>query len=234
MALPHGSGVGEITLDHKTAEIAPGDTLQLTATVTDADGTELTDADVEWSSSSSAVATVKDGLVTAVDEGKAKITAKAGKLTAECTVTVMEDAIEITAIQLSQNTAQMRPGDTLTLQAKLSPANAPEYEISWTSSNPRVATVKKGVVTAVDAGTATITVSAGDKTAECAVTVQAASEISGVACGTPSITLNIVGGSSAAAAPCSALRASPCRRASHSGNPSNKNSPMQNTARLAK
>lgn len=198
MALPHGGGVGEITLDHKTAEIAPGDTLQLTATVTDADGTELTDADVEWSSSSSAVATVKDGLVTAVDEGKAKITAKAGKRTAECTVTVTEDAIEITAIQLSQNTAQMRPGDTLTLQAKLSPANAPEDEISWTSSNPRVATVKKGVVTAVDAGTATITVSAGDKTAECAVTVQAASEISGVACGTPSITLNIVGGSSAA------------------------------------
>lgn len=197
MALPGGgTGTGEITLDQTTAEIAPGDTLQLTATVKDKNGAVVTNAEIEWTSSSSAVATVTDGLVTAVAEGKTRITAKVDKRTAECTVTVTEDAIEITGITLSQSTAQMQIGDSLTLKATLTPANAPEEGISWTSSDPRIAMVKKGVVTAVDAGTATITVTAGDKTATCTVTVQPASEITGVSCSTSSITLNAVGGSS--------------------------------------
>lgn len=191
-----GSNVGEITLDQTAAELAPGDTLQLTATVKGSDGAELTDADIEWTSSNRAAATVKDGLVTAVAEGKSKITAKVEKLTAVCTVTVTEDAIEITGISLSQNVAQMQIGDTLTLTATLSPANAPEDGVSWTSSDPRIAMVKKGVVTAVDAGTATITVRAGDKTATCTVTVQSASAIAGVSCSTTSITLNAVGDTS--------------------------------------
>lgn len=191
-----GTGVGEITLDQSTAELAPGDTLQLTVTVKDADGAELTDADIEWTSSNRTAATVKDGLVTAVAEGKSKITAKVQKLTAVCTVTVTKDAIEITGISLNQNVAQMQIGDTLTLTATLAPADAPEDGVSWTSSDPRIATVKKGVVTAVDAGTATITVRAGDKTATCTVTVQPASAIAGVSCNTVSITLNAVGGTS--------------------------------------
>lgn len=191
-----GTGVGEITLDQSTAELAPGDTLQLTVTVKDADGAELTDADVEWTSSNRSAATVKDGLVTAVAEGKSKITAKVQKLTAVCTVTVTKDAIEITGISLNQNVAQMQIGDTLTLTATLAPADAPEDGVSWTSSDPRIAMVKKGVVTAVDAGTATITVRAGDKTATCTVTVQPASAIAGVSCNTVSITLNAVGGTS--------------------------------------
>ena len=198
MALPGGSGAGEITLDQTAAELAPGDTLQLTATVKDQDGAVIADAEVEWTSSSRTVATVKDGLVTAVAEGKTKITAKVDKRTAECTVTVTEDAIEITDVTLSQSTAQMQIGDSLTLKAALTPADAPDDALSWTSSDPRIAMVKKGVVTAVDAGTATITVRAGDRTATCVVTVQAASEITGVSCATPSVTLSIVGGSSSA------------------------------------
>lgn len=191
-----GSTVGEITLDQTTAELAPGDTLQLAATVKDANGAELTDAEIEWTSSNRNAATVKDGLVTAVAEGKSKITAKVKKLTAVCTVTVTEDAIEITGISLNQNVAQMQIGDTLTLTATLAPADAPEDGVSWTSSDPGIATVKKGVVTAVDAGTATITVRTGDKTATCTVTVQPASAIAGVSCSTTSITLDAVGGTS--------------------------------------
>lgn len=196
MALPGGSGKGSIELDRTAAELAPGETLQLTATVQDAAGETLADEEIEWTTGSRSIATVQDGLVTAVAEGKTKITAKSGKLTAECTVTVTEEAIEITGVSLSQTSADMQIGDSLTLKATLSPANAPDDGISWTSSNPSVATVKKGVVTAVDAGSATITVRAGDKTATCAVTVQAASAIANVSCSTPSISLNIVGGAS--------------------------------------
>ena len=79
MALQGGkSGVDSVTLDHETAEIAPQDTLTLTATVLDANGQELKDETLTWSSSNAAVATVKDGVVTGVTEGKAKITVKAG------------------------------------------------------------------------------------------------------------------------------------------------------------
>lgn len=69
MALQGGkSGVGSVTLDHEKAEIAPQDTLTLKATVLDANGQELTDETLTWSSSNAAVATVKDGVVTGVTE----------------------------------------------------------------------------------------------------------------------------------------------------------------------
>lgn len=195
MALAGGSsGTMEITLDQTQAELAPGDTLQLTATVTDSSGAAVADPEITWTSASKSVATVSDGgLVTAVAEGKAKITAKVDSVSAECTVTVTKDAIEITGVRLSQDVAQLTVGDTLTLTATLSPADAPEDSVSWTSSDPAVATVKKGVVTAVAAGSATITVRAGEKSASCAVTVQAASSVASISCGTSAVTFDAVG-----------------------------------------
>lgn len=109
MSLQGGkSGVDSVTLDHETAEIAPQDTLTLTATVLDANGQELKDETLTWSSSNAAVATVKDGVVTGVTEGKAKITVKAGKRSADCTVTVTNDAIEVKSLKLDQDKAEMR------------------------------------------------------------------------------------------------------------------------------
>ena len=114
MALQGGkSGVGSVTLDHEKAEIAPQDTLTLKATVLDANGQELTDETLTWSSSNAAVATVKDGVVTGVTEGKAKITVKAGKRSADCTVTVTNDAIEVKrrlAHTHGDHAARERPG----------------------------------------------------------------------------------------------------------------------------
>ena len=54
----------------------------------------------------------------------------------------------------------------------MKPDNATDKTVTWTSSDPAVATVDGGKVTAVKAGTATITAKAGDKTATCAVTVK--------------------------------------------------------------
>lgn len=126
MSLQGGkSGVDSVTLDHETAEIAPQDTLTLTATVLDANGQELKDETLTWSSSNAAVATVKDGVVTGVTEGKAKITVKAGKRSADCTVTVTNDAIEVKSLKLDQDKAEMQIGDSLTLKATMQPANAP-------------------------------------------------------------------------------------------------------------
>ena len=62
-------------------------------------------------------------------------------------------------------------GESSTLTAEVYPANATDKTVTWSSSNPSVATVNGGKVTAVKAGTATITAKSGEKSATCAVTV---------------------------------------------------------------
>ncbi len=87
--------VESVTLDQTTATIQKGKTLTLKATVLPADAT---DATVTWTSSKTDVATVdSDGVVTAVAEGTAIITAKAGEKSATCTVTVDKTDAELIA-----------------------------------------------------------------------------------------------------------------------------------------
>ena len=80
----------------------------------------------------------------------------------------------VTGVMLNKNELTLIPGETETLVATIQPANASNDKVSWTSNNPEVATVSdNGLVTAMDNGTATITVTSqeGNKTAECEVTV---------------------------------------------------------------
>ena len=144
----------------------------LTATVSPDNATDKT---VTWSSSDKSVATVSSsGKVTAVKAGTAKITAKAGDKTATCTVTVSEKVIAVTSIKLDKSTLSLTEGETAALTATVSPDNATDKTVTWSSSDKSIATVSSsGKVTAVKAGTAKITAKAGDKTATCLVTVTA-------------------------------------------------------------
>jgi uncharacterized protein YjdB len=84
--------------------------------------------------------------------------------------------IPVTGVTVSPTTLSLTVGQTATLTATVSPANATNKSVTWSSSNTSVATVSStGVVTAVAAGSATITVTTvdGAKTATCAVTVTA-------------------------------------------------------------
>ena len=76
-------------------------------------------------------------------------------------------------VYLSQTELRLIEGDTGALTATVEPDNATNQNVTWSSDNPNVATVNNGVVTAVAAGTATITITTedGDKTSTCAVTV---------------------------------------------------------------
>ena len=76
-----------ITLDRTNVELAEGETTTLVATVAPDDATVKM---VAWSTSDETIATVADGVVTAVEDGTATITAKAGDKKATCTVTVKE------------------------------------------------------------------------------------------------------------------------------------------------
>ena len=175
--------VSSITLDKTSASLKAGETVTLTATVNPADATDKT---VTWSSSDASVATVINGLVTAVKVGSATITAKAGEKTATCSITVVPTSV--TSITLDKTSASLKAGETVTLTATINPSDATDKTVTWTTSDASVATVSNGVVTAVKVGTATITAKAGDKTATCAITV-AATPVSSVTLNKTSVSL---------------------------------------------
>ena len=149
------------------------DTIVLTATVLPENAT---DKSVTWSSSNEAVVTVIDGKVTALTEGEASIVVKTndGGFTDTCKVVVKIPFIHVTSITLDKAELTLNVQETATLTATILPEAAMDKSVTWSSSNDEVATVAKGVVTAVAEGTATITVTTtdGGLTATCAVTVK--------------------------------------------------------------
>lgn len=153
-------GAASIMLDKTEAKLFVGDSVKIIATVT---GKE--DADVEWSSDNTKVATVRRGTVQAVAKGTATITAKleSGEQ-ATCAVTVDERTVSISA---ETATINLDENKTFTLTATASDGGA----ITWNTSDPAVATVDGGVVTGVDVGSAIITAQRGTAKAECKVTV---------------------------------------------------------------
>ena len=114
-----------------------------------------------------------------VSAGTTQIVAKNkdGDQTATCKVTVVPSTVAVNRIYLDKTSLSLVEGNKATLSASISPADATNKAVTWSSSNTSVATVSSsGVVTAKSAGSANITVktSDGSKTATCSVTVKAA------------------------------------------------------------
>ncbi len=163
----NGQPLTKITLSQTELQLAKGESKQLTATVIPA-GTP-----VAWSSDKESVAKVdtNTGNVTAIAQGVAKITAKAGNTIAVCTVTVSESSNPLAQeIQISSTTPldggeyAVYAGNTLQLKAAVKPSGASQ-SVTWESKHTDIATVDgSGKVTAKKAGTATITATAKDGT----------------------------------------------------------------------
>ena len=167
--------VDSVTLDKEKADLEVGGTLQLNATVKPEGATH---PDLDWSSSDESVATVDgSGEVKAVADGTAIITVKSTDGTnksATCKVTVAK-SVPVESVTLDKETADLKVGGTLQLNATVSPKGATHPDLDWSSSDESVATVDgAGIVTAVADGTATITVKSTDgtgKSTACKVTV---------------------------------------------------------------
>ena len=91
---------------------------------------------------------------------------------AKLTYTDGSTVIDVTGIALDKNELALKTGDTAKLTATVTPDNATDKTVRWTSSDETIATVQDGAVTAVKEGKATITAKAGDMEATCEVTVQ--------------------------------------------------------------
>ena len=164
-------GVSGVSLDKESLTMTVGDTANLTATVIP---DSASDRIVSWSVSPEGIARVENGRVTALAEGTTTVTAttNSGGFTASCTVTVYP---HVSGVTLTPSALSLKVGDDpFTLNAIVSPDNALNRTVNWSSSAPSVAAVdENGSVTAVADGTATITVTTDDGgyTASCVVTV---------------------------------------------------------------
>lgn len=168
--------VAGVSLDKTEIVLVEGSNQTLTATVEPANATNK---GVTWSSDHEAVATVdQNGTVTARNGGQAIITVTTadGSKTATCTVNVrVHIGVPVQSVGLNKTELALEVGKTGTLEAIVEPSDATNKNVTWSSSNPEFATVDNGVVTAVSAGEAIITVTTedGSKTATCKVTVNA-------------------------------------------------------------
>ena len=167
------SEVSGVTIDQKELAILPGDTVTLVATVEPEDAK---DKDVKWESSDESIATVdENGKVTAKAVGSATITVTTNEkgFTATCRVVVSDNVVKVTGIEVSPTRLNIAVGDAERVTATVSPANATNKGVTWTSSDNSIATVSStGVIRGVGDGEATITATTKDGDKKATVTVR--------------------------------------------------------------
>ncbi|MBQ9463500.1 MAG: Ig-like domain-containing protein, partial [Bacteroidales bacterium] len=184
-----------IIFDEPTFMMTVGETKTLPVTVEPANTTDK----LEWSSSDEETVSITDGVATAIKEGIASITVKAGNQLAGCRIVVQKaqggevgggDKIEVTEIQLNKTEITVVTGLSEQLEVvKLLPENATEKTVVWESDDTEIALVipqdatvngvfyKGGRVTGKNPGTTIVRALAGVAKAECKVTVTAGGSV---------------------------------------------------------
>ena len=166
--------VTKITLNKTALTLNRGKTFTLKATAGPASANNKA---VKWTTSNKEVATVTStGVVKGIKRGTATITAAAkdgSGVKAVCKVTVRQ---LVTGLKISKTALTVMKGKTATLKVTVSPSNANNKTLKWTTSNKAVATVTSaGVMKGIKKGTATITATTTDgskKTVTCKITVK--------------------------------------------------------------
>ena len=169
--------VESVSLDIESLELEVGKTKTVTATVLPENATNK---ELIWSSGDESVATVENGLITALKEGKTVISVKSKdgykSASVEVSVTMTPAVIHVESISLNKTELEMVTGDRENLSATVLPTDADDKSVTWTSSDESIASVSKsGKVSALSAGKVTITATTvdGGLTASCVINVTA-------------------------------------------------------------
>ncbi len=158
-----------VSLDITSLELDQDESQTLTAIIEPENATDKT---VTWSSSNNDVVTVnQDGVVSFAGAGSSTVTVTTnqGGFTAECSVTT---TVDVTGISLDITSLELGVDETRQLTATVTPEDATNQSVSWSSSDNEVVTVDEiGLVSYVGSGSAVITVTTeeGNFTAECQV-----------------------------------------------------------------
>ncbi|VEU82730.1 N-acetylmuramoyl-L-alanine amidase CwlH precursor [Acholeplasma hippikon] len=145
-----------------------GQTLTLTATVLPENASDKT---VTWKTSDVMLATVTDGVVTLLKAGTVTITASQGNITKTHIITITDPVVLVTSVEITGEQVGVI-GGTITLTATVLPENATDKTITWSSSDPTIATVNSGVVSLLKAGVVTITAKSGSVEDTISITVE--------------------------------------------------------------
>ncbi len=144
--------VEEPKLSKKTLKIGTGGSTELSL--------KGTKRKTKWSTSSKRIVTVKNGKITAKKKGKAKITASIGNIKYTCRITVGDCPLKSTSLKVA-----VKGRRNIETRKK-------EKKIKWSSSAPKIASVKNGVVVGKKKGQAVVKVKIGDVTYNCKVKVE--------------------------------------------------------------
>ena len=164
--------ISSISLSYSSMTMEVGEQRTVNTTVLPDNATDKT---IIWSSSNSSVATVSNGMVIAVSDGTATITASSldGAITAKCNVTVLAEQNTTTQrLTVKSRNVRLKLGKVYSLNAQITPVTSSQ-RITYKSSKPKVATVNsKGQIKAKKIGKAVITVRSGKKTVKVKVIVK--------------------------------------------------------------
>ena len=145
-------------LDKSSANVNKGETLQLNATVLpeNANNTNVT-----WSSNNTSVATVTNGVVSAIKKGTATITVETsdGGYTASCIVTVTQP---VTGITITPTNLELNVGQTYPISVSILPSDADNQNYNLYSENTSIATINNGIVEGISEGTTNIVAVSSD------------------------------------------------------------------------
>ena len=164
-----------ITVSPSSPSVVKGQTVQLSASGVNNDGSNARLHDIAWSTSSASIATVNtNGLVSAITAGTATITATSASVNGTATVTVTNSAV--TSISITPTTAQvsvsgLSGATTQQFTASATFGDGTHQDVTnsatWSSSNTTAATINSnGLARAVSAGTTFITASLGNVTSD--------------------------------------------------------------------
>lgn len=169
-----GINVESVSLDNSSLSMNVNDKKKLNATVKP---DNASNKNIIWDSSDSSIVAVDDsGNVTAISEGTAiiSVTTEDGGYKASCEINVLKSFVSVTGVSLDKNNVELKEGENTKLSATITPSDASNKNVSWSSSNPEIATVdNNGKVIAISEGTAAITVTTddGNYKANCVVVV---------------------------------------------------------------
>lgn len=156
--------VNGVSLNKDEITIKVGETDILVATV---EPENATNKNIDWSSENEIIAKVENGVVTGVSQGETNIvvTTKDGNYIKKCKVIILENkkTISVTGVSLNTKNYSMQVGDSGSLVSIITPSNATNKSVIWSSSDESVATISSnGIINALKEGTTTITITTKD------------------------------------------------------------------------
>lgn len=155
----------EIILDKNEVDVLINEEAKIIATLVPENTTYK---ELNWKSSDESIATVENGLIKGHKEGKVIITVTEINTNKDAKCNVSVKPVEVKSVSLDETNVNIGVGQNYILKETISPDNASNKNVMWSSSDTSVISVQKGEIRALAVGDATVkVVSANGKTAEC-------------------------------------------------------------------